>query len=126
LFPWWAFPTFCTNPVSSFLAYGASEPQQTRDVSQEGKSQKDAARDLRVLSLQTQSIQVGLQGGASESTIIDIANKCVAMDLNGILVWYSSVYDATRNKDAFVYSKSNNAYPNAYNSWAQALAIMNK
>eukprot|EP01083_Nonionella_stella_P208435 756410_1 len=63
------------------------------------------------VNVPTGAIQVGLQGGASQSTIISMANSCVSMQLNGIMVWYSSVYDKTRNKDAFAYSKNNNAYP---------------
>eukprot|EP00483_Globobulimina_turgida_P002311 UN02313 len=57
------------------------------------------------------AIQVGLEGGAGSSTIDSMANSVISEGLNGIMVWYSSVYDATRNKPALVYDKKDNAYP---------------
>ena len=67
------------------------------------------------------NIQVGLQGGASDGTIMDMANSVISEGLNGIMVWYSSVYDATRNKSALVYDKKDNAYPTNSGEWAVAL-----
>eukprot|EP01084_Bolivina_argentea_P206351 352337_1 len=70
------------------------------------------------------NIQVGLQGGASSGDINDMANQCIERGLNGIMVWYSSVFDKTRNKNALVYDKKSNAYPNNYVTWSTALEKM--
>jgi len=48
-------------------------------------------------------IIVGLQGTASSSSIDTMTTDCIEQDLGGFMVWYASVWDATRDKAAFNY-----------------------
>jgi hypothetical protein len=65
----------------------------------------------------------GIQGPASSSAIVSMANSVVREKLGGFMVWCASVYDATRNKAAFNYG--DDASKAKSMAWAQALKIMN-
>eukprot|EP01084_Bolivina_argentea_P229092 386738_1 len=73
-------------------------------------------------------ILAGINGNAGSSAIMQMANSIVSQGLGGMMIWLSSVWDATRNQAAFTYgggamdaTKTNTTTGSA---WAQALKYM--
>ena len=52
------------------------------------------------------NILVGLQGIAESQSIIQMAENVVQKQLGGIMVWYASVWDATRQQNGLTYYPS--------------------
>ena len=68
----------------------------------------------------TEAIAVGIQGTAEDSAIMSISSSAKQQALGGVMVWYASVFDATRNRPAFVYG-NNDASKAKSSVWEKAL-----
>ena len=75
-------------------------------------------------------IIAGLEGTASSDIINQMAESVVSENLAGIMVWYASVYDTTRNKVGLQYGGGTSDASTMQNetgqAWAQALKTMNQ
>ena len=71
-------------------------------------------------------ILCGIQGSAASSTIQQMANDIVSEGLGGMMVWFASVYDATRDKPAFAYGSMDATKYNTTTgtAWAKAMKTM--
>jgi hypothetical protein len=71
-------------------------------------------------------ILTGIQGNAASSPITQMASAINSGDLGGIMVWFASVYDATRKQKALSYG-NNDATPHNMTTgptWKKALQSM--
>jgi chitinase len=75
------------------------------------------------VNVATSAIIPGIQGTASDSSISTMATDCVNQKLGGFMVWFASVWDATRNTAAFTYG-SGDATTSQSTAWATALNTM--
>ena len=68
----------------------------------------------------------GIQGSASSSTIQEMANDVKSEGLGGFMVWFASVWDATRNTKAFSYGSDDASRYNTTtgSAWAKAMKTM--
>ena len=79
------------------------------------------------VNVATEQIIVGIAGSAPSGTITGMANSVVSpkYDAGGMMVWYASVFDKTRNKPAFAYGHGD-ASTDKSSAWLQALNILTK
>eukprot|EP01061_Rhynchopus_euleeides_P041793 TRINITY_DN73075_c0_g1_i1.p1 TRINITY_DN73075_c0_g1~~TRINITY_DN73075_c0_g1_i1.p1 ORF type:complete len:321 (+),score=131.94 TRINITY_DN73075_c0_g1_i1:64-1026(+) len=71
------------------------------------------------------AVLAGIQGGASSSVIGSMAKAVVQQNLGGFMVWFASVFDATRNATAFQYGGANDASTARAQAWEDAVTYMN-
>ena len=73
----------------------------------------------------TTNILAGIQGGAADAVVISMANAVVAQSLGGFMVWYASVFDATRGHAAIQYPGSDASVLKS-GAWTTAVNLMKK
>ena len=76
------------------------------------------------VNVPTPHIMVGVQGGASPATVKALAAAVVTNKVRGFMVWFASVFDATRNQSALQYGSFGDASTTKSSSWAKALEVI--
>ena len=72
-------------------------------------------------------VVAGIDGSASDSTVMSMAKAVVSQNLGGYMVWFASVFDATNNRPALSYGHgSMDSSTSKSKVWAQAAALMSK
>lgn len=71
------------------------------------------------------AVMPGLSGKASDSDIMSMAGSVKTQGLGGFIVWFTSVFDSTRNAQAFAYGGGDGDATSAKSAaWAEAIKAM--
>lgn len=76
------------------------------------------------VNVPTQNIMAGLQGSASDSVISQMGQSVISENLGGLMVWFASVWDNTRNQKAFTYGGDDSSSAQS-NQWKNNMRAIN-